>query len=189
MQVGWMGYRVFVLEVSECGETFYYVCNRRGNDLGDGIPSNLHEEVESCELSPQIGLCPDRVFSRRASAKKAVRKICNKLRHQGFVVNPWEPVYSLYVIELKRKEGDRSRKPLVYVGETSIKVEQRYAQHLAGGRLASSKVTGRAIRLRPDLVPPANLSNRKASVAAETHLGKKLMEEGYEVLGPQGLKD
>ena len=182
-----MGYRVFVLKVSECEETFYYVCSRVGNDLGDGIPKNLHEEVEGRELTPQLDRCPDRVFRRRGSAKKAVRKICNKLRHQGFVVNPWEPVYSLYVIELKRKEGDRNEQPLVYVGETSIEVEQRYAQHLAGGRLASSKVTGRAVGLRPDLVPSANLSNRKASIAAETHLGKKLMEEGYEVVGPQGL--
>ncbi|MDC0318662.1 hypothetical protein OAL50_03265 [Akkermansiaceae bacterium] len=182
-----MGYRVFVLKVSECEETFYYVCSRRGNNLGDGIPDNLHEKVEGCELSPQLDLFPDRLFSRRTSAKKAVRKICNKLRNQGFVVNPWEPVYSLYVIELKRKEGDRSKKPLVYVGETSIEVEQRYAQHLSGGRLASSKVTGRAVGLRPDLVPPAKLFNRKASVAAETHLGKRLIKEGYEVVGPQGL--
>lgn len=182
-----MGYRVFVLEVSEYEETVYYVCARKGNDLGDGIPNNLHEEVEGRELSPQLELCPDRVFSRRASAKNAVRTICNKLRHQGLVVNPWEPVYSLYVIELKRKEGDRGQKPLVYVGETSIEVEQRYAQHLAGGLLASPKVTGRAVGLRPDLVPPAKHFNRKASVAAETHLGKRLLEKGYEVLGPQGL--
>ncbi|MDB4708530.1 hypothetical protein OAF57_11140, partial [Akkermansiaceae bacterium] len=84
---------------------------------------------------------------------------------------------------------DRSEKPLVYVGETSIEVEQRYAQHLAGGRLASSKVTGRAVGLRPDLVPPAKLFNRKASVAAETHLGKRLIKEGYEVVGPQGLEE
>ena len=78
-----MGYRVFVLKVSECEETFYYVCSRRGNNLGDGIPDNLHEEVEGCELAPQLDLFPDRVFSRRTSAKKAVRKICNKLRNQG----------------------------------------------------------------------------------------------------------
>jgi len=187
MQVGYVGYRVFVLKVSELEETFYYVCSRAGRDLGNGIPKNLHEQVEGSKLTPQLDRCPDRVFRRRASAKKTVRKICNKLRHEGFVVNPWEPVYSIYVIELKRKEGGRSRKPLLYVGETSIEVEQRYAQHLAGGRLASSKVTGRAVGLRPDLIPPAKLFNRKASIAAETHLGKKLMAEGYEVVGPQGL--
>jgi hypothetical protein len=94
MQVGYVGYRVFVLKVSKLEETFYYVCSRAGNNLGDGIPKNLHEEVEGRGLTPQLDRCPDRVFRRRGSAKKAVRKICNKLRHQGFVVNPWEPVYS-----------------------------------------------------------------------------------------------
>ena len=59
--------------------------------------------------------------------------------------------------------------------------------HSGGLPLASPKVTGGAVGLRPDLIPPAKLFNRKASIAAETHLGKKLMEEGYEVVGPQGL--
>ena len=107
-----------------------------------------------------------------------MRKIGNKLRHEGFVVNPWEPVYSLYVIELKREEADRREKPLVYVGETSIEVEQRYAQHLAGGLLASPKVTGRAICLRPALVPPAKIYNRKASIAAATIWVKSLWWRG-----------
>ena len=124
--------------------------------------------MEGLRVVPRLDLCLEQVFRYKKQAVKQMKKLCNRLRNAGYEVNPWEPVYSLYVIELKRKEGDRNEQPLVYVGETSIEVEQRYAQHLAGGLLASPKVTGRAVCLRPDLVPSAKFSNRKASMAAET---------------------
>ena len=74
-----MGYRVFVLKVSELEETFYYVCSRAGRDLGNGFTKNVHEEVREREPTPQLDRFPDRGFHRTASAKK-VRKIGSRLQ-------------------------------------------------------------------------------------------------------------
>lgn len=116
-----------------------------------------------------------------------MKRVCNRLRHRGHDVNPWEPVYSLYVIELKKPRGHKGKLPPLYVGQTAIPVEKRYAQHLAGGRLASRRVTGKAVRLCPELVPAGKIYNRKSSEAAETRLGRDLQKKGYKVYGPQGL--
>lgn len=167
--------------------TCFYVCVRVASNLGDGIPKRPKKEVEAYTLVPRLNLCPEKVFKRRSAAAKEMKKVCNRLRHAGYVVNPWEPAYSLYVIELKKPKGHKGDLPPLYVGQTSIAVEDRYAQHLAGGKLASKKVTGKAVKLRPDLVPAGKQYNQKASVAAETRLGRKLQKDGYVVVGPQNL--
>lgn len=189
-----MPHRVFVTEVKVPGlngkkaDSFLYVCRRQTKDLGDGIPNRPHEEVADLQLTPRLDLCLEATFAYKKAATKQMKKLCNQLRHAGHVVNPWEPVYSLYVIELNKPRGHKGDLPPLYVGQTSIAVEDRYAQHLAGGRLASQKVTGKAVKLRPDLVPSGKQYNQKASIAAETHLGKKLQKKGYKVVGPQGLE-
>ena len=190
-----MWHRVFVTEVKtqedpHCERgSFLYVCRRATKELGDGIPKRLHKEMEGLQVVPRLDLCLEQVFRYKKQAVKQMKKLCNRLRNQGYEVNPWEPVYSLYVIELKRPKGHQGKLPPIYVGQTSIPVEDRYAQHVAGGRLASGKVTGNAVKLRPDLVPEVQLFSRKNAESAETLLGKGLQDKGYKVYGPQNLED
>ena len=190
-----MAYRVFVVEVQDlrehvkAGNTYFFVCVRKASELGDGIPKRPHEAIGDAELIQRLDLCPERVFRRKGTARKQMNKVCRKLRCQGHEVNPWEPVYSLYVIELKKPQSHKADLPPVYVGQTSIEVELRYSQHLAGGKLASRRVTGKAVGLRMDLVPEVKLSSRSSAIAAETRLGKSLQKKGYKVYGPQGLDE
>ena len=186
-------HRVFVVEVQnfpeqvEADDTYFFVCVRTASELGDGLPKRPHEAIGDAVLIPRLDLCPERVFRRRDTAKKQMKKVSRRLRQQGKEVNPWEPVYSLYVIELEKPKSHKSDLPPVYVGQTSIEVEQRYSQHIAGGRLASRKVTGKAVGLRMDLVPKVKLTSRSSAIAAETRLGNRLQRKGYKVYGPQGL--
>lgn len=190
-----MPHRVFVTEVKTPedpqwrGGSCLYICRRAVKELGNGIPKRLHKEIEGLQLVPRLDLCLEQVFHYKKQAVRQMKKLCNRLRNQGYEVNPWEPVYSLYVIELKRPEGHQGELPPIYVGQTSIPVEDRLAQHVAGGRLASGKVTGKAVKLRPDLVPEVQLFSRKNAESAETRLGKSLQDQGYKVYGPQNLED
>ena len=189
-----MPHRVFVTEVEtpedpQLGRgSFLYVCRRATKELGNGIPKRLHKEIEGLPIVPRLDLCLEQVFQYKKQAVKQMKRLCNRLRNQGHEVNPWEPVYSLYVIELRRPQGHQGKLPPIYVGQTSIPVEDRFAQHVAGGRLASGKVTGNAVKLRPDLVPDVQLFSRKNAESAETRLGQRLQAKGYKVYGPQNLK-
>jgi hypothetical protein len=96
--------------------------------------------------------------------------------------------YSVYVIELDpaalpaRFKGPKV-KGCVYVGQTAKSPEERFAQHMKGGRLANTKVYKYGRRLRPDLYRAWNpFPTRKEAEAAEEALAMELEQRGWVVV-------
>jgi len=76
----------------------------------------------------------------------------------------------------------------VYVGQTSIGVDSRVAQHRRGHRAA--RVASAFLGLNEELTPrEAVFRSQWDAIAEETLLGKKLQNEGYKVWGPSGIND
>jgi predicted GIY-YIG superfamily endonuclease len=95
------------------------------------------------------------------------------------------PSYYVYVIELDDAVGDRVRadKPSVYVGQSAVPPEERYAQHRRGYR-SSRYVRNHGVRLRPKFYRNYNpLPDRDTAVATEAHLAKRLRKRGFTVYG------
>src|SRR5215471_3659612 len=94
-----------------------------------------------------------------------------------------QPSYHVYVIELDDAVGERVRtdKPSVYVGQSALTPEERYAQHRRGYR-SSRYVRNHGLRLRPKLYRSYNpLPDRDAALATEAHLAKRLRKRGFTV--------
>jgi len=97
------------------------------------------------------------------------------------------PAYSVYVIELHREAvparlAHAGVKGCVYVGQTIRTPDQRFAQHMRGGRLANTKVYKYGVRLRPDLYGAWNpFGTRREAEAAEEALAMELERRGYVV--------
>lgn len=73
-------------------------------------------------------------------------------------------------------------KPVVYVGMTSKTPEERFSQHKAGGRLASSIVTKFGRRLFPWAYQGRRTYRRKESAEkAEVALAEELRRRGWVV--------
>ena len=92
----------------------------------------------------------------------------------------------VYVVGLSGDIGLRENPdfPNVYVGETGLSAEERFAKHKAGGRTASKKVTYYGIKLRPDLYEYyPDWATEEESVAAEKKVCLILETKGYTVLG------
>lgn len=95
--------------------------------------------------------------------------------------------YSVYVIELHReavpaRHARAGVKGCVYVGQTVRTPEERFAQHMRGGRLANTKVYKYGVRLRPDLYGAWNpFSTRREAEEAEQALAMELEKRGYVV--------
>lgn len=80
-------------------------------------------------------------------------------------------VYSVYVVELDSGALPARKSP-----------EERFAQHMRGGRLANTKVYKYGRRLRPDLYKAWNPFQTRAEVeAAEEALAMELERQGYVV--------
>jgi hypothetical protein len=96
-------------------------------------------------------------------------------------------VYCVYVVELDREAiPARLRRTrvagCVYVGQTVKSPEERFAQHMRGGRLANTKVYQYGRRLRPDLYRAWNpFPTRREAEAAEEALAMELERRGYVV--------
>ena len=93
--------------------------------------------------------------------------------------------YRIYVVELGEKAG-RSRRPglpSVYVGQTVVTPEERFAQHKAGHK-ASRVVRRHGLRLRPDLYEGLPiLASREAALVLEARVAAELRARGYRVFG------
>ena len=100
--------------------------------------------------------------------------------------------YSLYVIELSRDVLDEGRfakdnqecredKPCVYVGQTALTPEERFAQHRAGYK--SNRYAHRfGLRLRPKLVANRGpFATRDEALEAEATLAERLRRRGHAV--------
>jgi hypothetical protein len=90
----------------------------------------------------------------------------------------------VYVIELAGDDGRRMNPPAVYVGQTSLSPQERFANHKRGHR-ASRHVRQRGLWLRWRLFDALNpLPDREAAEAAEVELAERLRASGeYRVYG------
>jgi hypothetical protein len=96
-----------------------------------------------------------------------------------------QPSCYVYVIELDDGVGKRVRadKPAVYVGQSAVVPEERFAQHRRGYR-ASRPVRNHGVRLRPRLYRNYNpLPDRDTALATEAHLADRLRKRGFTVFG------
>jgi len=102
--------------------------------------------------------------------------------------NPAKPrsssvTYCIYIIELAR---DCVKEPCalapLYVGQTAHTPEQRFAQHMAGGKLAARKPRDFGVRLRYDLMKGIGPFNtREDAEAAEKEVAAALKRRGHRV--------
>ena len=94
-------------------------------------------------------------------------------------------VYRIYVIELADSAGRRRRRdrPCLYVGQTVVTAEERFAQHRSGHK-ASRIVRRHGRRLRPDLYHGLPLlASREAALVLEARVAAELRSRGYRVFG------
>ena len=142
---------------------------------------------------PRFDFMPTTTFQTRKRAKARLQKIRKRLTRMGYAVQGQqfaEPTtYSLYVIELTPgPEHEEGALPPLYVGQTSKSIEERFREHLDGGRTASRRITGRAVGLRRDLILDTKVFYlREEAERAETRLGVKLKQRGHRVYGPQNM--
>ena len=170
------------------GDTFLFVMKNTAAELGDGMPNGMPPHIAEACPKPRLDLCPEEKRHSKDAANKLVEKTKRKLRRDGYLVNP-EDARSLYVIEIDPVEGALPKDTQLYVGETSKTIEERFAQHVAGGELATRHTRGKRLKLLKDLSPKAKYYGIDASVAAETRLGNRLLSKGYKVVGPRNLNE
>lgn len=116
-------------------------------------------------------------------------------RHQSARRRPLGPNEAtecqLYVIELdesvlsdpaftRANPTYREGQQCLYVGMTSLPLEERYLQHLQGGKNAS-RIAGFGRRLRLDLVPPSRPVRRTWALEREKKLARSLRHQGFAV--------
>lgn len=93
----------------------------------------------------------------------------------------------VYVIELDPEGLGDVGSGAVYVGETALTPEARFAKHLGGSINAAKVVARRGIRLRIDLYPPEGpFSSRAEALRFERRTGNQLRHRGFRVYGAQG---
>lgn len=132
--------------------------------------------------------------------EKALRKLREKLRCEGYTVGKSQDLWHVYAIELtdshiaKKPDGYRG---FVYVGQTSLPVEERVRQHELGnkypwkGRPKHSKDCHRYFhRYAPQLVPlklRGPIPCKRRALWAERDLRGHLERQGYRVIGGTDL--
>lgn len=136
----------------------------------------------------------------QARIKKAVTKLRDKLRCEGFTIGGSATVWSVYAIELrddhilKKPDGYRG---FVYVGETSLAVEERVRQHQLGKAYPwkdkpkhSTDCHKYFRRYAPELVPEKYrlaIPCKRKSLWFERDLRGYLERRGYLVIGGTDL--
>ena len=123
------------------------------------------------------------VFHKMENARKRMRSLVDTLSRKGHTVNQCKTAYRLYVIELQPNPERDGEAVAVYVGETAKSREDRFVEHMAGGKRSSRHVAKRGIKLRPDLTPRQEYYAREASREAEARLAERLRGKGYAVYG------
>lgn len=122
-------------------------------------------------------------------AKRVRSKLVAELEAQHYVVNPTpDRPHRVYVLELDSAKYPASTGVVLYVGETSLTVDERIANHLAGKK-SSAHVERAFVRRRSDLELDELYPSRVHASFAETTLGKALQARGFVVAGPQGLEN
>ena len=133
-------------------------------------------------------LAPRTHFRSSEAAARATKNVIGRLKSLGYTVNRDVTVWSLYVVELDKAASNDCGRGCVYVGETTLSPEERFAQHREGARNAKGPLFARTVhrhglRLRPDLAPRRKYFDRSAARRAEAALAERLKERGYVVRG------
>lgn len=129
-------------------------------------------------------LVPDVYFSERKDGKARANAVRQALAHQGFTVNPSiTSEYRLYVIDLDPERLKNPGSKNVYVGETSIDIEDRLKQHVRGFKAA--RVAKAMTTLNMNLTPTDKILHSEwDAIAEEEALASALIAKGYSVWGP-----
>lgn len=132
--------------------------------------------------------------AERAEAERKRRALVAKLRRRGYAVAGHTSVWRVYVgrlDEAARKKGKgKPELPVVYVGQSALPPEERWAQHLRGapgkrGQRVHSRIAHRHGReLLPDLyehLPPCYTVEEAKKL--EKRVAEDLRARGYAVEG------
>ena len=141
---------------------------------------------------------PFRVPEEAAKLKASMKALREKLSAEGYTVNGDMTTWHVYVVELappKKLDAKSSPKGYLYVGQTSIAVEERARQHALGphypwkGKPKHSKPCHRRFKaLRLDMLPPGfnvTIFSMDQALHAESGLRVCFERQGYEVIGGQ----
>ena len=95
----------------------------------------------------------------------------------------WHRVYVILLDDEARCPGSGTRGH-VYVGETALTREERFANHKEGGVTASRVVTNHGVRLMPDLYKHIKaFRSREEAEVEEKKLREELLKAGWRVCG------
>ena len=85
----------------------------------------------------------------------------------------------VYVVELEPEAWESAYVGVVYVGETALSPEERFAKHVSGARTAARIVARRGRRLRTDLCPTGQpFTSRDEALEWEERTANELREAG-----------
>ena len=135
---------------------------------------------------------PDLVPARFAGSKAQLGR---NLSADGYTVNRDTTTWHVYVIDLDDASLPTKDRPAnfqgwVYVGETSIPIEGRFAQHKSGARtkngkasLSNSKVREHGTGINVELTGNEALFSQQAAKKAEKRLARQLRAHEWVVEG------
>ena len=151
---------------------------------------SIYREIAPHVVRSRPDLSGDIDYPDVDAARSAKDALIRTLRAKGHRVNGVGEIYRVYVIELDSdlgpKQGD-TKKPWLYVGETSLTPEARIEQHRvayrnAKGPLHSKTAFKHFVRGRPDLYRGiAPVHTRKESKRLEKRTVNSLMHRGFSV--------
>lgn len=141
---------------------------------------------------------PFRATDESAKVKAALKDLREKLSGEGYTVNGDITTWCVYVIELhapKKSSPKKQFKGYLYVGQTSIAIEERALQHERGpaypwkGRPKYSRPCHRRFKgLRLDLRPPEYMGpfySKESALLVESTLRLHCEALNYSVIGGQ----
>ena len=129
-------------------------------------------------------LQPSEAFASEELAKSARNQVASTLSFSGHTINPVKHAsYSVYVLELKPITFGKRR---LYVGQTSKSIDARIEEHLSGIR-HSRAVRRDFLHRVKEFEPKRKFTSKWDAESEETALGLKLIERGFDVVGPKGL--
>ena len=124
----------------------------------------------------------------QGEAKKQQAAISAELKRKGYTVNRDVRVWRTYVINLNDPKQTEIGAGHVYVGETSLPVEERLQQHLTGARNNKGPLFSRVVHkhgttLNRQLMTGKVYMTQKQAKKAERRLAARLERAGYLVEG------
>ena len=124
----------------------------------------------------------------QVGAKKQQAATSAELKRKGYTVNRDGKVWRTYVINLNDPKKIGTGAGHIYVGETSLPVEERLQQHLSGARNNKGPLFSRVVKkhgttLNRQLMTGKVYMTQKQAKKAERRLAARLERAGYLVEG------